>query len=94
MPYKPKFKENTDNNWQLQDAKARFSELFRAAISNGPQRVSRQHGGEVIIINAEEFDALTAKKRSPKSLVKFFADSPLREIDLDRVVDYGRSVKL
>ncbi len=40
--------------WQLQDAKARFSELFRLAREQGPERVTK-HGREaVVVIPAEE----------------------------------------
>jgi prevent-host-death family protein len=35
--------------WQLQDAKQRFSELVRAAESEGPQVVTR-HGKEVAVM--------------------------------------------
>lgn len=35
--------------WQLQEAKQRFSELIRAAESEGPQVVSR-HGKDVVIV--------------------------------------------
>ena len=84
------------STWKLQDAKARFSELFRLARSSGPQRVTR-HGREaVVVIPAEEFDRLTRSSREPKSLVRFFRESPLAAsgIDLERRPDYGRSVEL
>lgn len=35
--------------WQLQEAKQRFSELIRAAESEGPQVVSR-HGKDVAVV--------------------------------------------
>jgi len=43
---------------QLQDAKARFSEGFRLARERGPQRVTK-HGREaVVVITAEEYARL------------------------------------
>lgn len=36
-------------DWQLQEAKQRFSELIRAVESDGPQSVTR-HGNEVAIV--------------------------------------------
>ncbi len=82
--------------WQLQDAKARFSEVFRLARESGPQRVTK-HGREaVIILPAEEFARLTGVEARKGSLVEFFAASPLRGsgIDLDRPQDFGRDIDL
>jgi antitoxin Phd len=82
--------------WQLQTAKAQFSEVFRRARSEGPQWVTRQEKEAVVILPAEEFQRLSARSRQPQSLVEFFARSPLAEvkIDLRRKPDYGRRVKL
>jgi antitoxin Phd len=82
--------------WQLQTAKAQFSEVFRRARSEGPQYVTRQGKEAVVIVPAEEFERLTARARQPRSLVKFFAESPLVEakLSLDRKPDYGRKVEL
>ncbi|MGE5207516.1 MAG: type II toxin-antitoxin system prevent-host-death family antitoxin [Chlamydiota bacterium] len=77
-------------------AKARFSELFRRARSEGPQWVTRQDKEAVVVLPAEEFERLSARSRQPKSLVQFFAQSPLAEvaIGLEREPDYGRKVEL
>jgi antitoxin Phd len=82
--------------WQLQAAKARFSELFRKARSEGPQWVTRQGKEAVVVLPAEDFERLSARSQQPKSLVQFFAQSPLAgvEIDLERKPDYGRKVEL
>ena len=93
---KPARKANAASRpeWQLQEAKARFSELFRLARTRGPQRVTR-HGKEaVVVIPAEEYDRLNTRTRTPKSLAEFFAKSPLASagIDLTREPDYGREI--
>ena len=82
--------------WQLQTAKARFSELFRRARTEGPQVVTRQGKEQVVVIRAEQFAKLTKRVRQPKSLVKFFAESPLASVTLDisRDRDAGREIKL
>ena len=82
--------------WQLQTAKAQFSELFRRARSEGPQWVTRQDKEAVVVLPAEEFERLRARSRQPQSLVQFFAESPLAKvnIDLERKPDYGRTVEL
>ena len=82
--------------WQLQTAKAQFSEVFRRARSEGPQLVTRQEKEAVVILPAEEFERLSARSRQPQSLVQFFAESPLAKvrIDLKRKRDLGRAIKL
>ncbi len=82
--------------WQLQEAKARFSEVFRLARERGPQRVTK-HGREaVIILPAEEYAQLAESAARKGNLADFFAASPLRGlgIDLDRPRDFGRDIKL
>jgi prevent-host-death family protein len=62
--------------WQLHDAKARFSELFRRVRAEGPQRVVK-HGGEaVVIVPAEEFDRIRERVGQPASLAEFFRLAP------------------
>jgi len=82
--------------WQLQTAKARFSEVFRRARSEGPQWITRQEKEAVVMLPAEEFENLTARARQPLSLVQFFAESPLAKsgIKLKRPRDYGREIDL
>ncbi|MEO8597929.1 MAG: type II toxin-antitoxin system Phd/YefM family antitoxin [Candidatus Solibacter sp.] len=84
------------SGWQLQTAKARFSELFRRARTEGPQLITRQGKEAVVMLPVEEFERLLGKSRQPKSLVQFFRDSPLVGIDLDleRDKDAGRDLHL
>src|SRR5258708_32083127 len=83
-------------DWQIQTAKARFSEVFRRARTEGPQRITRQGKEGVVMISDEQYDRLMAKSRQPKSLVQFFRDSPLVGVDLDleRDKDTGRDIEL
>ena len=82
--------------WQLQTAKARFSEVFRRARTEGPQWITRQGKEAVVMLPAEDFENLTARARQPRSIVQFFAESPLAKsgIKLEREPDYGRPVDL
>ena len=82
--------------WQLQTAKARFSELFRRARHEGPQVVTRQGKEQVVVLPAEQFERLTKRAQQPESLVQFFAESPLAclNLDLRRSKDPGRKIKL
>src|SRR5712692_9224353 len=82
--------------WQLQAAKARFSELFRRARSEGPQVVTRRGKEQVVVLPTEQFAQLKKRARQPRSLVQFFAESPLAGIKLDfhRAQDTGREIEL
>jgi antitoxin Phd len=85
----------TPGVWQLHEAKARFSELFRLARSEGPQRVTR-HGGEaVVIVPAEQFDQLGERAGQPDSLVAFFQAAPAggATLDVARKRDTTRDIK-
>ena len=86
-------------SWQLQTAKARFSELFRRARAEGPQYVTRQGKEAVVVVPARYCRAAgfgPGRTRQPRSLVDFFAASPLAgaELDLKRKADYGRKINL
>jgi antitoxin Phd len=82
--------------WQLQAAKARFSEVFRLARTEGPQLITRQGKDGVVMMPVEQFDRLMNRSRQPKSLVQFFRESPLvgLELDLERDKDIGRDIEL
>ena len=56
--------------WQVQDAKARFSELLDAAIKNGPQVVTRRGIEAAVLIPIEEWRRLQdAARPSLKALL-------------------------
>ncbi|HTP34147.1 MAG TPA: type II toxin-antitoxin system prevent-host-death family antitoxin [Candidatus Acidoferrales bacterium] len=83
-------------DWQLQTAKAKFSEVFRLARTEGPQRITRQGKEGVVMISDEQYHRLTAKAHQPKSIVQFFRESPLAgvKLDLERDKDTGREIEL
>jgi len=83
-------------SWQVQSAKARFSEVFRRARTEGPQRITRQGKDGVVMVAEEQYDQLVGKSHQPKSLVQFFRKSPLVgvELDLERSRDPERDIEL
>jgi prevent-host-death family protein len=46
-------------DWQLQDAKNRFSEVVKRARDEGPQTVTVHGQRAAVIVSAQAFDALT-----------------------------------
>ena len=87
--------KTTGETWQLQSAKARFSEVFRLARTVGPQLITRQGKDGVVMLPVEQFEQLIARSRQPR-LVEFFRQSPLVgvELDLKRDKDTGRDTEL
>lgn len=87
--------ETKSRIWQLHEAKARFSELFRRVRADGAQRVVKQRGEAVVIIPAEEYDRIKAIALQPGSLADFFraAPKPERPLDLTRKTDATRDIK-
>ena len=83
-------------SWQIQSAKARFSELFRRARTEGPQRIRKQGKEGVVMLAEEQYERLVGKSRQPKNIVDFFRQSPLVGVDLDleRDRDPGRDTDL
>lgn len=81
------------NSWQIQEAKTYFSKLINAVESNGLQKITRQGEEVAVIMSKKEYDRLMRPKTS---LIEFFANSPLSEIDIDtdRSKDLMREVDL
>ncbi len=80
-------------SWQVQEAKARFSDLLRDAARSGPQQITIRGRPAAVVLSAEEYERL----RGPKpSLAEFLRNSPLAgiELELDRDRSPSREVDL
>lgn len=67
--------------WQLQDAKANFSQVVNRALEEGPQRITRHGRAAAVLLSERDFQRLLARKRG--SLSAFLARSPLGGIVLE-----------
>lgn len=65
--------------WQLQEAKARLSEVVKSA-REGPQEISVRGEPAVVVLSVEEYERLKKKKLS---LAEFVRRSGLVGVDLD-----------
>jgi antitoxin Phd len=65
--------------WQLQEAKARFSELMRGAAT-GPQTITVHGRRAAVVLSADDYDRLKGPK---PSLGKFLQSSPLSGVRLN-----------
>lgn len=66
--------------WQLQDAKAKLSEMVKHAVHDGPQLITVRGEQTVVVLSMAEFSKLM--KRS-SGLVEFMKKSPLKGLKLD-----------
>jgi antitoxin Phd len=92
---KDKASQRLTEPWKLHEAKARFSELFRNVLTQGPQRVVRKGGEAVVVIRAEEYERLQARAEQPQSLTEFFRQAPVppESLDLARKRDATRNIE-
>lgn len=66
--------------WQLQEAKARLSEVIKQASKEGPQTITMRGEPTAVVISKEEYERL---KHPRESFVRFMRRSPLYGLDLD-----------
>ena len=79
--------------WQLQEAKAKFSEVVERAIHEGPQFVTRRNKDQVVVITAKEYETLRHPKPTPDLLEALLHCPPGPELKITRdptqIVGYG-----
>ncbi len=68
--------------WQLQDAKARFSELVRAARESGPQTVTVRGEPAVVVLSQRQYRALRSRA-SQTSFTALMRSSPLVGVEFE-----------
>jgi prevent-host-death family protein len=68
------------STWQLQEAKARLSEVIKKAKKEGPQSITVHGSPTAVVISSKEYDRL---KHPKGSFVEFMRRSPFYGIDLD-----------
>jgi prevent-host-death family protein len=69
--------------WQLQEAKARLSEVVRCSEANGPQEITVRGRAAAVVLSKAEYDRLRGHK---PSFLSFLRRSPL----VDQVLPLGR----
>jgi antitoxin Phd len=77
--------------WQLQEAKARFSELVQKAIEDGPQTVTRRGQPVVVVLSAEQFELMKKRQIDLKDLLR---SAPWHELEIERDKSYPREIDL
>ncbi|MGD0476226.1 MAG: type II toxin-antitoxin system Phd/YefM family antitoxin [Candidatus Velthaea sp.] len=82
------------NEWQIQEAKGRFSAVLTQAQSVGPQRITKHGQPIAVILSLRDYERLT--RPGGASIVEFFAKSPLSHVEFAErdVNDVVRDVEL
>lgn len=78
-------------DWQIAEAKNKFSELMNLALTEGPQRVRRRND-TIIMLAEQEYERLIGTRPDFKEYLMRAAG--LDEIDLSRNQSLGRDVDL
>ncbi len=78
-------------DWQVQEAKARFSELLDRTLKDGAQTVTRHGKPVAVVLSVDEYRRL---RRRGKSLKALLAAAPLEGVEIVRSRDPGRAIKL
>lgn len=71
-------------HWQIQEAKARLSELIKDAEHEGPQEITLHGRPVAVVLSREDYERLTG---TGESLATFMRRSPLHgleELELER----------
>jgi len=80
--------------WQLQDAKARLSEVIKKAQAEGPQHITVRGASTAVVLSETEYEQLVGDRGS---LVEFMRRSPLYgqdDIEFPRDESLAREVVL
>lgn len=78
--------------WQVQEAKARLSEVIERAQSDGPQFITRHGTERAVVLSIKDYRALTAPKLD---FVSYLLSGPkVEDFEIERDKDTGREVDL
>ncbi len=79
------------SNWQLQDAKARLSEVVKKAAQEGPQHITLHGEPAAVVLSEIEYRRL---RKRPRRFIDFVRSSPLKGVDLDLTRDRSSTRKI
>lgn len=70
--------DDVSDVWQWQEAEDRFSEMMKAALTEGPQIIVRQGVKTAVLLSYADY-----QRCQQQTLSEFFRQSPLVGADLD-----------
>jgi len=78
--------------WQVQEAKAKFSELMDKAEHEGPQIVTRHGEERVVVLSIEDYENMDPRNKSLKELL--LGGPKFDDLEIEREPDFGREIDL
>ena len=78
--------------WQVQEAKAKFSELMDKAEHEGPQIVTRHGEERVVVLSIEDYENMEPRKKSLRELL--LGGPKFDDLEIEREPDLGREIDL
>ncbi|MGO4722453.1 MULTISPECIES: type II toxin-antitoxin system Phd/YefM family antitoxin [unclassified Inquilinus] len=78
--------------WQVQEAKARFSEVVEKARTEGPQTITRHGRERAVLLSIEDYRALLAHQ--PDFRAFLLGGPKVDEFEIERDRDTGRDIAL
>lgn len=78
--------------WQVQNAKARLSEVIERACTEGPQMITRHGAERAVVLSIEDYRALAAHK--PNFRAYLLGGPKVDDFSIERDGDTGRPVEL
>jgi antitoxin Phd len=77
--------------WQIQHAKARFSDLIERACSEGPQTITRHGAERAVVLSIEDYRALVVQRFDFKEYL--LGGPKVDDFEVERDRDTGRVIE-
>jgi len=79
--------------WQVQEAKARLSELIERACDQGPQIITKHGAERAVVLSIAEYKTLLTNRKP--TFNEFLLSGPkFEDFDIERDRDTGREIEL
>lgn len=78
--------------WQVQEAKARFSEVVEKARTEGPQTITRHGRERAVLLSIEDYRALLSRQTDVRELL--LGGPKVDDFSVERDRDVGREIAL
>lgn len=83
-------------SWQIQEAKARLSEVIKDAHQHGPQQITLHGQPTAVVLSRADYEKLSGSHESLLSFIQRspFAETEAGELDLSREDSLTRDINL
>lgn len=76
-------RQRSTKRWQLQEAKARLSEVVKQAASCGPQEITVRGEPAAVVLSPADYNRLRRDRHKAQNLSDFLLASPLAGLDIE-----------